>query len=341
MNYRRTIAIAFAGIIGLLSLSGCSTMAPQQVAMEEFMVPTTGGLKVYVRNKHLAGKSDYSPDRVVLFVHGATYPAETAFDIDLPGGSWMDIAARRGFDTYMVDVRGYGRSERPATMNQPAADNPPFATTPDAIADVSAAVDFILKRRGIARLDLVGWSWGTSMMAGYTAQNSAKVNKLVLYATLWNFRDPPPISGTGHYRGVQKAAARQRGLLGIPTEKVEQISPTAWFDQWWAATLQSDPVGAAQNPPVLRAPNGVIKDLADYWTKGRAMYDPSEIRVPTMLILGEWDRETPLYMSQEVFSKMTNAPAKRLVVIAEGTHAIVLEKNRMELIRQIQGFLEE
>lgn len=77
------------------------------------------------------------------------------------------------------------------------------------------------------------------------------------------------------------------------------------------------------------------------WTKGRPLYDPSEIRVPTMLILGEWDRETPLYMSQEVFSKMTSAPTKRLVVIAEGTHAIVLEKNRMELIRQIQGFLEE
>lgn len=181
---RRKFAIAFAGILGLLSLSGCSTMAPQQVAMEEFMVPTTGGLKVYVRSKHLAGKSDYDPDKVMLFVHGATYPAETAYDIDLPGGSWMDVAASRGFDTYMVDVRGYGRSERPASMYEPAADNPPFAMTPDAIADVSAAVDFNLKRRGIAKLNLVGWSWGTLIMAGYTAQNNAKVNKLVLYATL-------------------------------------------------------------------------------------------------------------------------------------------------------------
>jgi pimeloyl-ACP methyl ester carboxylesterase len=226
-------------------------------------------------------------------------------------------------------------------MNQPAAENPPFAMTPDAIADVSAAVEFILKRRGIGKLDLVGWSWGTSIMAGYTAQNNAKVNKLVLYAPLWTFRDAPPISGAGHYRSVQKAGARPRSINGIPAEKVEQISPTAWFDQWWTANLQSDPGGAAQTPPVVRAPNGVIKDLADYWTKGRPMYDPAQIRVPTLLILAEWDRDTPLYMAQELFTKLTNTPKKRQVVLDEGTHTIALEKNRMELIRQIQDFLEE
>ena len=46
-------------------------------------------------------------------------------------------------------------------------------------------------------------------------------------------------------------------------------------------------------------------------------------------------------MAQELFTKLTNTPKKRHVVLDEGTHTIALEKNRMELIRQIQDFLEE
>ena len=85
---------------------------------------------------------------------GRPIPSETGFDIDLPGGAWADLVARKGYDVYLVDVRGYGRSTRPAAMDAPAAENPPFATTVDAVKDVSAAVDFILKRRGISKLNL-------------------------------------------------------------------------------------------------------------------------------------------------------------------------------------------
>ena len=133
------------------------------------MIPAVDpGIQLHVRNKRLEGRESFPAERVVLFVHGATYPSETGFDIDLPGGAWADLVARKGYDVYLVDVRGYGRSTRPAAMDAPAAENPPFATTVDAVKDVSAAVDFILKRRGISKLNLTGWSWGTAIMAGYT-----------------------------------------------------------------------------------------------------------------------------------------------------------------------------
>jgi hypothetical protein len=35
------------------------------------------------------------------------------------------------------------------------------------------------------------------------------------------------------------------------------------------------------------------------------------------------------------------APLKRLVMIGEGTHSIVMEKNRLQLFREVQSFLEE
>ena len=106
---------------------------------------------------------------------------------------------------------GTGSSTRPAVMDASADKNPPFATTADAVNDVGAAVDFILKRRNINKLNLIGWSSGTTIMGLYTAGNNDKVVKLVLYTPLWVLKEPPPISGPGAYRSVTKEMARSRG----------------------------------------------------------------------------------------------------------------------------------
>ncbi len=341
-----TMVLALVGCAtGGGTAAGGSTAAAASLASirtETFMIPAAdAGIQLHVRNKYPAGAASFAGGKVILFVHGATYPSETAFDLDLPGGSWMDIAAARGYDTYMLDIRGYGRSTRPAAMDAPPAANPPFADTADAERDIAAAVEFIRKRRGVAKINLVGWSWGTTTMAGYAAANNDKVVKLVLYAPLWNLKAPPPISGAGAYRSVPGDAARTRGIRGIPPERVEEISPKAWFDKWWAGNLATDPKGAAQSPPVVRAPNGVIKDVVERWGKQQPTYDPAAIRVPTMLLVAEWDQDTPPYMAQEVYAKLVNAPDRRLVMFTDGTHAIALERNRMKLINAVQAFIEE
>ncbi|HYY60336.1 MAG TPA: alpha/beta hydrolase, partial [Burkholderiales bacterium] len=89
-----------------------------KIVMEEFMVPAADpGISLYVRNKHPAAMKAFSAEKTLLYVHGATYPAETAFDLQLNGLSWMDYIAQRGYDVYLVDVRGYGRSTRPPEMD--------------------------------------------------------------------------------------------------------------------------------------------------------------------------------------------------------------------------------
>ena len=108
-----------------------------RVQMEEQMIPSADeGIQLYVRSKHPAGMQSFSPDRVVLFVHGSTYPAETSFDLPLGGTSWMDFIAQRGFDVWLVDLRGYGRSTRPPQMDEPPAANPPLVRTAIAVKDV-------------------------------------------------------------------------------------------------------------------------------------------------------------------------------------------------------------
>src|SRR6266850_4536003 len=177
-----------------------------------------------------------------------------------------------------------------------------------------------------------------------TTQNNAKVNKLVLYAPGWlrNSQSLTDKGGAlGAYRTVSKADAKARWLTGVPEDKKATLIPAGWFEAWADATFATDPVGAKQSPPVLRAPNGVTQDGREYWSSGKPLYAPGRIRLPTFLAHAEWDRDLPSYMLYAYFEKLTNTPYKRYVEIGEGTHTVIMEKNRMQLFQAVQQFLDE
>ncbi len=318
----------------------------ETIVMEEMMVPSSDpGIAIYVRNKHPAGMTSFRPERTVVFVHGATYPAHTAFDLALDGMSWMDYIAARGYDVYLLDLRGYGKSTRPPEMADKPDANPPLVRGDTAVKDISSVVDFVLKRRGLARVNLIGWSWGTTLMATYAGQHADKVERLVLYAPAW-IRTTPSLVQAGPgpipaYRMVRREQALERWLTGVPEAKKAALIPPGWFDAWADATWASDPEGARMDPPVIRAPNGVVQDGADFFGAGKPYYDPAKITAPTLLIHAEWDRDTPPYMAQTLFPLLVNSPGKRYVALAEGTHTIVMERNRLKLFEAVQAFLDE
>jgi pimeloyl-ACP methyl ester carboxylesterase len=226
-------------------------------------------------------------------------------------------------------------------MDEPAANNKPIVDTAMASRDVASAVEFIRRRRGVDRIDLMGWSWGTSIMGLYTVHNNDKVNKLVLYAPQW-LRQAASLTDSGGalpaYRTVTRDAAKGRWLTGVPEAKKADLIPAGWFDAWADATFATDPKGGGKT---LRAPNGVVQDGREYWSAGKPIYDPGQIRVPTFLAHAEWDADLPSYMLYAYFEKLTNAPYKRYVQIGEGTHTIIMEKNRMQLFQAVQQFLDE
>jgi pimeloyl-ACP methyl ester carboxylesterase len=315
-----------------------------KLVMEEMLVPSEPGIEIYVRNKRPADMSSFRPERTLLFVHGATYPAHAAFDLELDGLSWMEYIAARGYDVYLLDLRGYGKSTRPKEMDQPPEANAPIVRGTTAVKDIGAVVDFIRKRRGIARLNLMGWSWGTTLMATYTTQNAPKVERLVLYAPAWIRTTPSlsrPAGALGAYRMVTREQAKTRWYTGVAEDKKAALIPAGWFDAWADATFASDPVGAKMNPPVLRAPNGVQQDGDEFFAVGKPYYDPAKVTVPTLLVHAEWDRDTPAYMAQTLFPLLVNAPGKRYVQLPEGTHHVMLEKNRLMLFEAVQAFLDE
>ncbi len=318
---------------------------PIPLAMEEFMIPAGDpGIALYVRNKRLQGLTRFGPERIVLFVHGGTFPAETAFDLELGGTSWMDYIARRGYDTYLLDLRGYGRSTWLPEMDQPAEQHAPLVRTGTALRDMSAAVDFILARRGASKLILLGWSWGTTLMGAYTARHNARVHKLVLYAPLWVFDPPLPpdaFGKLGAFRTVTAAAFKRRWLRGVPPPLQAAVIPPGWFEAWEQATWATDPQAARHTPALLRAPAGAAADIIEFWNTGRPLYDPGLIRVPTLLAHAEWDQDTPASMLHALFARLTNAPYRRTVEIGAGTHMVLMEQNRLQLFRAVQEFLDE
>ena len=341
--FRRIVVIAL-----LSALAGCaavpSTPEVPALAVDDFRIPSkAAGVDLFVRNKRPAATQTFPSDRIVLFVHGATFPSESTFDLALDGLSWMDFIARTGYDVYLVDVRGYGGSTRPVVGSDSGGLGTPIATLAEAVDDVDAAVDFIRRRRNVDRIHLIGWSWGTQIMGRYAATHGEKVDRLVLYAPLWQ-RRVEPLSTRGvdlraPYRFVNVAAAKSRWLTGVAPDKQENLIPRGWFESWVAATLATDPWGSKQTPPVIRAPNGVFAGLQ---TPGDWVppYDPAAIKAPTLLIKAEWDADTPSYMAQALFPLLVNAPQKQYVEIGEGTHSVLLERNRMQLFRMVQGFLD-
>lgn len=354
MGLARSARVMVLGVAAMVSACGApnpgqtpqTAMArpdPGGVVTEDFTISAKDdGIQLFLRNKHPAEYYNGKPGQTVLFIHGATFPGSATFDLPLEGVSWLDWMAKRGYDVYTLDIRGYGKSTRPPALSQPAGANPPAVDGVTALRDVSKAVDFILSRRNLDRLVLVGWSWGATLAGAYANEAGARVDKLVLYAPQWaSDGAKPDIAKPEAWREVPLTAIRERWLRGVPGKEKGELASPVWIEAWMNALKASDPDGAKENPPRLRVPNGAVADWLASWGAGKPYWHPERISVPTLVVQGEWDSETPPDMGLSVFANLTSASERRYVLIGEATHTMLLEKNRQQLYRAVQGFLEE
>jgi len=342
-------------ILSCLSLT-VHGVAASELVTEEFMVDAADpGIHLYVRNKHLADMKKIPTGHLLLYVHGATQPSEATFDLPLEGASWMDNIAAAGWDVYLMDARGYGRSTGASDGAQADAGQSPVVRTDTKVQDLGSVVDFILQRRGAPKINLLGWSWGTIVTAAYAAAHGDRVSSLVLHSPVWcggpcQFDAGRVASLAAAHTAVGErapfvesppAAARKRFQSGAPPERIDELMPSAWFEAWSAAVLATDPAGAKQNPPVVRIPPGVAQDFQDYWNAGLSYYDPQAIVAPTLVVVAGWDAVTPPGPARSLFDALANSSNRRFAQIKEGTHILMLEKNRMQLFREVQQFLDE
>jgi pimeloyl-ACP methyl ester carboxylesterase len=309
--------------------------------------------RIYVAEKLAPGTTAVQADKAVLFVHGATYPS-LSFDLPIAGYNWMDYVGERGWAAYALDIRGYGNSTRPREMAAPAGENRPVMRAEAAIVDILDAVDFIRRRTGLAKVSLVGWSWGTVTAGLFTTRHQNTVDKLVLYAPVYGlylperlkkFRLADPEDETrfnpaiGAYRAIDAASIRSRWEAQIvPEEKSawrEEIVATTWID----ALIASDPDSGRADPPAMRAPNGVLVDVFEIFS-GRPIFDAADILRPTLVIRGA-DDPTATDADARGLTDRLGAELKAYVIIEDGSHFISLEKNAPALMERVQRFLDD
>jgi pimeloyl-ACP methyl ester carboxylesterase len=310
-------------------------------------VPAIAGqpAQLYVRERVLAGgalRSSSFGDRVVLFVHGAGTPAEVAFDVPYQDYSWMAFLARAGFDVFSVDMTGYGRSTRPAPMNDPcnlAKDRqagfvaapcaPTYAHTLTSIAsdwnDVEAAVNYVRALRHVERVSLVAWSRGGPRAGGYAAQHPDKVRRLIVLAPAYD-------------RSAAANAAEQTLGDGVPMNtQSRQDFDANWdrqvgcTDQYeraasnavWTEMLASDPVGATWGPGVRRAP-----EMTGTWTAAMA----KKLAVPFLMVSGAHDKQVAPDRVRELYADVASSE-KVFVDLACSSHNAMWERNHLLLFR--------
>jgi fermentation-respiration switch protein FrsA (DUF1100 family) len=141
---------------------------------------------------------------------------------------------------------------------------------------------------------------------------------------------------------VTQAQARARRGAGVPEAAAGHAGAAGWFEHWAGVTWATDPEGQRRN--AARAARAKRQRGRRPRVLGRrparSTIRPRSPR-PTLLVLGEWDQDTPPYMAQTLFPLLTASPGKRLVLLGEGTHGMWLERNRGALFQAVQVFLEE
>src|ERR1700756_2722613 len=140
----------------ILFLSANPSAQPVQIRRQDFFVPESGGIKIFVHEVTTPNLAKTSP--ALLLIHGARVPGIASFDLDVPGGSLAADLAERGLAVYVMDVLGYGASTRPKEMDESPIGEDALVRSNQVAHDIAAVVDWICSRRGVAKVALFGWA---------------------------------------------------------------------------------------------------------------------------------------------------------------------------------------
>jgi pimeloyl-ACP methyl ester carboxylesterase/heme-degrading monooxygenase HmoA len=331
----------------------CATPARTQTMVKESNPERISPYEVLITESHLPGLRlaiTHKEPRVlandfpVLFLHGQSFPTALSFDFRMGNCSWMDTLTENGYDVYALDFLGYGKSDRYPTMSIPASPNAdsaignPVGRAVEVVYDVDRAVDLILHKTGQHAVYLIGHSWGGSVAALYTEEHSDKVAKLVLFAAITPRRDS---SARAEIRGACETLTPEQRVSDLkaltPSGRTCRLEPEI-FSIWGNSWLHSDTLAMKYHSTSVRFPSGPAQDVEDL-LHNKPYYDPALIKVPVLLIRGEWDAYPNNRDYDTLFGALENSPYKKAVIIEKATHVMHLEKSRYQLYDETVNFL--
>ena len=282
-----------------------------------------GDVKLFLWNK-CAG--DPAATRgTILFVHGSSMASQPTFDLDVPGrpdSSAMEYFAHRGYDTWCVDMEGYGRSTKTRDNNAPIAYG---------AEDCHAAASYIHKLRGTPRpLIVYGISSGALRAALFAQNHPDMVARLALDAMVWTGKGSPTLAE----RTKKLAEFRAKNRRPIDRAFIHSIFTR---DHPGSADMRVIDVFAEE---VLALDNSVPTGTYVDMCANLPVCDPTRIKAATLIMRGQWDGIASVDDLTEFFKLLPN-PDKHFAVMPGVSHASFQGRNYQLCLHILESFFAQ
>jgi pimeloyl-ACP methyl ester carboxylesterase len=297
-------------------------VSPRSVARGEEHWTRKGDIRLFLWEKPAAegvGKAG-----TILFVHGSSMASQPTFDLQVegrPDSSAMDWFAARGFDTWCVDMEGYGRSDKARAINFDIANG---------ADDLAAASDYILKARGCGPLLVYGISSGALRAALFAERHPDRVKRLALDAFVWTGEGSPTLAE----RKKKLPEFRARNRRPIDRAFVYSI-----FNRDHPGTADDKVIDAFADAILAlddSVPTGTYVDMC----ANLPVVDPQKIVAPTIVMRGQWDGIASFDDLVEFFKRLPN-PDKQFAVMPGIAHASFQQKNYALVYHILLGFFSQ
>jgi len=289
---------------------------------EEHWTQKGADVRLFLWNKHNGDAS--GPAGRILFVHGSSMASQPTFDLHVPGradASAMDFFAARGYDTWCLDMEGYGRSTKTRDNNAPIAYG---------ADDCFAAASYIQKLRGDRPLLVYGISSGALRGALFAQRHPKMVARLALDAMVWTGEGSPTLAE----RRKRLSEFRVSNRRPIDRKFVRSI-----FERDHPGTAD-DAVIEAFADAILAlddsVPTGTYVDMC----ANLPICDPTKISAPTLIMRGEYDGIASLADLLKFFELLPN-PDKQFAVMPGIAHASFHQKNYAICYHILESFFSQ
>lgn len=259
---------------------------------------------------HIANSSnlDKKERKAIILCHGITYSSLAVFDIPIEGFSFAERLANSGYDVFMPDYLGYGKSiyEKSVVVDVASAGR-----------DLDLSLKFIRDLEKYSNLYLVGWSWGAQVAGKYAMEGEVRVDKLVLYGFKWHVKTEglPEIRGDWRKNDINHLKAD----FAEPSTIIPEV-----LEEYFKRALELDPESS----------NGPRKEVL----KRNYFLEPEHIKIPTLIVHGHKDPGLDVNDSIEFYARLK---CIKYYSIIYGAHPIHMEINYWQLIEIMRNFLDK
>jgi pimeloyl-ACP methyl ester carboxylesterase len=260
----------------------------------------------------------------IMFVHGSSMASQPVFDLQVPGrpnSSAMDYFAERGFDTWCMDHEGYGRSDKNRGID---------ATIAEGADDLDAGSDYIMKHRNTGPLLMYGISSGALRAAAFAQRRPERVKRLALDAHVWTGEGSPTL---------EQRRKKLPEYLKSKRRPIDKAFVRSIFERDHPGTADDNVIEAFATH-ILQLddsiPNGTYIDMCN----NLPVVDPTKIKVPTIIMRGEYDGIAGFKDLLNFFELLPN-PDKQFAVMPGIAHASLQQKNYMIALHIMHCFFTQ